>query len=200
MNRRQESARDRAQIAFSLYYQMGHERSLRRLHLQLRSLGVQISLPTLKRYSVQFNWLGQIADLDAETHQRQRQHHIEDFLAMYERHAQLARAMQGAGGSALQKLMSSDARLAEMRAPEIARLLELGLKAERHAVGESTDRREIALTTWNVVTTEMVGLFSEVNAEPDPEARARLFAHGVDRVVDRYLSELTDEGELSDGR
>jgi hypothetical protein len=119
---------------------------------------------------------------------------------MYERHAQLARAMQGAGGSALQKLMSSDARLADMRAPEIARLLELGLKAERHAVGESTDRREIALTTWNVVTTEMVGLFSEVNAEPDAEARARLFAHGVDRVVDRYLSELTDEGELSGGR
>ena len=82
MNRRQESAHDRAQIAFSLYYQMGHERSLRRLHLQLRSLGVQISLPTLKRYSVQFNWQGQIADLDAETHQRQRQRHIEDFLAM----------------------------------------------------------------------------------------------------------------------
>jgi hypothetical protein len=178
---------------------MGHERSLRRLHLQLRPLGVQISLPTLKRYSVQFNWQGQIADLDAETHQRQRQRHIEDFLAMYERHAQLARAMQGAGGSALQKLMSSEARLADMRAPEIARLLELGLKAERHAVGESTDRREIGLATWNAVTTEMVELFDQVNTEPDAEARARQFAHGVDRIVDRYLAELADEGKLDGG-
>lgn len=107
---------------------------------------------------------------------------------------------KGAGASALKKLMNSETRLGEMRAAEIARLLELGLKAERHALGESADRREMALATWNAVTTEMVKLFSEVNVESDPEARARLFAHGVDRIVDRHLAEVSDEREGSNAR
>jgi len=200
VNRRQEATRERADVAFALYHQMGAERSLKRLHEELRALGVDISLVTLKRYSKRFRWRQRVAELDAEVAQRQRERGLEHILAMYDRHAQLARAMQGAGGSALKKLMSSEARLAEMRAAEIARLLELGLKAERHALGESSDRREMALTTWNAVTTEMVKLFSEVNVEPDPEARARLFAHGVDRIVDRHLTELANEGEGSNAR
>ena len=197
MNRRQEATRERADIAFALYHQIGPERSLERLHEQLGALGVHISLVTLKRYSVRFGWRERVAQLEAEDVQRQRERGVEHVLAMYDRHAQLARTIQGAGGSALKKLMNSETRLGEMRAAEIARLLDLGLKAERHAFGESSDRREMALATWNAVTSEMVKLFNEVNAEPDPGARARLFAHGVDRIVDRHLAEVADERELS---
>ncbi|MGD0205130.1 MAG: hypothetical protein ABSB57_01615 [Dehalococcoidia bacterium] len=200
MNRREEAARGRADVAFALYHQMGPERSLKGLHEQLRALGVQISLVTLKRYSKRFRWRERVAELDAEAVQRQRERGLEHILTMYGRHAQLARAMQGAGGSALKKLMNSETRLGEMRAAEIARLLELGLKAERHALGESADRREMALSTWNAVTTEMVKLFSQVNVESDPEARGRLFAHGVDRIVDRHLAEVSDEREGSNAR
>jgi len=200
VNCRQDAACQRAEVAFALYHQMGPERSLKRLHQQLRALGVHMSLVTLKRYSTRFRWQGRVAELDAEAAQRQRERGIEHILAMYDRHAQLARAVQGAGGSTLKKLMNSETRLAEMRAAEIARLLELGLKAERHAFGESSDRRETALATWNVVTTEMVKLFDEVNVEPDPEARARLFAHGVDRIVDGHLTELANEREQGNGR
>ncbi len=193
MNRKEDSTRHRADIAFALYVQMEDQRSLRHLHAQLRGLGVRIGLATLKRYSTKYNWRSRIADLEAEAVERQRERTIGDLLAMRDRHAQLGRALQGAGGSALRNLMASEPRLAKMKAADIARLVEAGLKAERSAVGEATDRREIALATWNAVTTEMVALFSEVNGEPDAEARARLFAKGVDRVVDRYLAEVSSD-------
>lgn len=82
-----------------------------------------------------------------------------------------------------------------MRPGEIARLLELGLRAERSAVAESTDRRDIAVAIWNSVTTEMVSLFGQVNEEEDTEARARLFARGVDRIADQHLEALEQDSE-----
>lgn len=165
------------------------------VHEQLAAVGVHISLATLKRYSRDFRWQNQLAALEAEAAQNQQQQGVAQLLAMQQRHAQLARAAQGAGGSALQKLLQSAHRLATMRPGEIARLLELGLRAERSAVGESTDRRSIEVAVWNSVTTDVVSLFKEVNDEPEPEARARLFARGVDRIADQHLEALADEEE-----
>ncbi len=198
-NRREDRTRQRADIAFALYVQTEDRRSLRHLHSQLQALGVGIGLATLKRYSTKYNWRSRIADLEATAVQRQREHLIGDLLAMRDRHAQLGRALQGAGGSALRNLMASEPRLAKMKAADIARLVEAGLKAERSAVGDATDRREIALATWNAVTTEMVAMFNEINGEPDPEARARQSARGVDRVVDRYLAEVSSDGGSTHG-
>jgi hypothetical protein len=192
MNRKEDRTGHRADIAFALYWQMEGRRSLRQLHAQLRTLGVRIGLATLKRYSAKHSWQGRIAELEAKAVERQRERTIGDLLAMRDRHAQLGRALQGAGGSALRKLMASEPRLAKMKTTDIARLVETGLRAERHAVAEATDRQDIAIATWNSVTTEMVALFSEVNGEADPGARARFFARGVDRVVDRHLAEVID--------
>jgi hypothetical protein len=194
MNRRQEAARERADLAFALYQQMGHERNLVRLYRRLQMLGVNISLATAKRYSARYRWQDELARLEAEATQQQHERSIQQSLAMYDRHAQLARAVQGVGGSALQRLMASDGRVSGMKPGEIARLLELGLKAERQALCESSDRREVGLAVWNTVTSEVVGLFSEVNTETEPEARARLFARGLDRIVDKHLIQLREEG------
>ena len=162
-------ARERAQIAFGLYIQL-RPRSIARLHEQLAAIGVRISLATLKRYSTRFHWQKQVDELEEEAARGQREVGVAHLVAMQDRHAQLARAVQGAGGSALAKLVSSDQRLDDMRPGEIARLLELGLRAERRAVGEATDRRDIAVGIWNSVTVEMVGLFGQVQDEPDPDA------------------------------
>jgi len=193
MSLRTEASHERAEILFLLYYELGPERSLRRLHRQLQPLGVRISMATLKRYSTRFSWRQQVASLDADAMQRRRERALAQVATMLERHAQVARAAQGAGGSALQKLMSSERRLAEMRPSDIARLLDLGLRAERTALAETADRREIAVAIWNVLTSEIVQLFKGVNDEPDPDARARGFARGVDRIIDEHLDHLMRE-------
>jgi hypothetical protein len=190
---RQEATRERADIAFALYQQMGDQRSLGRLDQQLRALGVRISLATLKRWSARSRWQERVARLNSEAVQQLQSRGVQHVLAMYERHAQLARAVQGAGGTVLHKLMVNDRRLSEMRPSEIARLLDLGVRAERQAFSESTDRHEMALSIWNTVTTEIVELFNKVSSEPEPEARARLFARGLANIVDRHLAAVKDE-------
>jgi hypothetical protein len=188
MSPRSESASARAELSFHAYYQLGATRSLRRTQTELRAAGISLSLPTLKRYSAAFRWQERIAELDADARRRHREKSVESTTAMHDRHTQLGRAMQGAGGTALQRLLSNDARLAGLTPSDIARLVDLGLRTERSAVGVATDRREITLEVWNDVVVTVVRLFRDVNEEPDPRTRARLFARRLDRLADERLA------------
>lgn len=188
MNHRAEVARQRADLVFPIYLQMGLERSLPRLAEQLKDIGAEIAVGTLKRYSGDYGWQRRLAEIDAETARRQTETGIGERLAMLDRHAQIARALLGAGGSALQSLLNDSTRLSEITPAEIARLVDLGLKAELRAAGGATDRRDMAVEIWNDVTAEMVRIFREINAEADAEARARLFVDRVDSLVTERLA------------
>lgn len=188
MGRKQDASRRRADLSFDLYSRQALKRSLRRLSEQLEQLGIPISLASLKRYSSRYGWQQRLAELDTEATQRRAERGIEERLAMDERHAQLARALQSAGGSALQSLLADPTRIAEVSPGEIVRLLEAGLKADARATGASMDRREIAIEVWNDVVVRVVAIFVEVNTEPEAEARARLFARSIDELVSDRLS------------
>jgi hypothetical protein len=146
-----------------------------------------VSLPTLKRYSSRYGWRQRLAELAVEVSQRGRAQTVEAIVSMNERHTELARAMQGAGSAALQRLLANDGRLTGLRPGDIARLIELGLRSERYAVGASADRSDIALETWSDVVVSVVKLFQEVNQEPDARTRARRFARGIDALVSGRL-------------
>ena len=194
MSRRAESTREKADLIFAVYYQGGPDRSIRRLHSDLKTMEVRISESTLKRYSKEYGWQERIAALDAEVNQQQNQRNVEGVLAMNERHTQLAQALQGAAGSALRQLLANDSRLGGLKASDIVRLLDLGLRAERSAVGASSDRREIATEIWNDVVTSVVKLFNEINKEPESDMRAERFALRIDRLVDERLAEVAEKG------
>ena len=195
MSRRADSTRERAELIFHVYYQQGPDRSLKRLHRDLEAMGVSISPATLKRYSKKYGWQKRIRNLDDEARQQQNQRGVEDVLDMNDRHTQVARALQGAGVSALQRLLADDSRLGNLKASDITRLVDLGIKAERKAVGASSDRREITLETWNDVTTGVVQLYREINEEPDPDIRAARFALRFNRLVDERLAEVAEKGD-----
>lgn len=194
MSRRADAAREKAELVFAVYYEGGPDRSIRRLHSDLKTMGVSISLATLKRYSKKYRWQERIADLDAEARQQQNQRSVEGVLAMNERHTQLAQALQGAAGSALRQLLANDSRLGGLKASDIVRLLDLGLRAELRAVGASSDRREIAIETWNSVVTGVMRIFNEINKEPESDMRAKRFALRFDRLVDERLAEVAEKG------
>ena len=153
-------------------------------------MGIRTSLATLKRYSSVYGWQARLAEIEIEGRRREREQNVESVIAMHARHTQLARAMQGAGGTALQRLMGSDIRLTGLKPADIARLIDLGLRAERHALGASTDRREIGVDVWNDVVLSVVDLFREINDEPDATTRARLFARRLDDLVSQRLDAL----------
>jgi hypothetical protein len=187
------SSGTRSDLYLHAYYQLGATRSIRRLQAQLAASGIHTSIGTLKRLSVRFDWQARLAELDAEARNRQREQDVAGTMAMHDRHAQLGRAMQGAAGSALQRLLANDARLSGLKPSDIARLIELGLRAERSAVGVASDRRDIALEVCNDVVIIIARLFLEINEEPDARTRARLFARRLDRVIDERLAQYERE-------
>ena len=181
------SVSSRADLLFALYVELGPERSLGALDRRLREIGVSCSLSSLKRYSVRFRWTERVASLEAKASRRREGGNLRAALATHERHSQLARALQGAGGSALQQLIADQARLREMKPADIARLLDLGMRAERDASVGTNDRRRLALAMADLVTEEVVALFERVNAVADEGARARAFAVGLDAIVEDHL-------------
>lgn len=181
------TAATRADLLLAVYIELGSERSLALLHSRLTTLGVKTSLSTLKRYSSKFDWPRRVAELEAQAARRREGGHLKAALAIHDRQSQLARALQGAGGAALQQLIADAARIREMKPSDITRLLELGMRAERDAAMGSTDRRRLALAMANLVTEEVVALFERVNSITDEGSRARTFASGLDSIVDEHL-------------
>ena len=177
----------RADLLFALYVELGGERSLALLRDRLYALGVGTSLSTLKRYSSSFDWPRRVAEIEERAARRREGGHVKVALGLHERQAQIARALQGAGGAALQQLISDQARIRDLKPADIARLLELGMRAEREAAIGSTDRRRLAVAMANLVTEEVVALFERINSITDEGSRARAFAAGLDAVVDEHL-------------
>jgi hypothetical protein len=148
---------------------------------------VSVSLSSLKRYSSQYSWPEGVAALEEQAAQRRQGGHLTQALALFDRQVQIGRALQGAGGAALQQLISDNARLRDLKPAEIARLLELGMRAEREASGGSSDRRRLALAMANLVTQEVVATFERINTLTDEGSRARAFASALDDLVDEHL-------------
>ncbi len=185
---------DRADILFGLYVELGPGRSLKQLHERLSTLGATVSLATLKRYSARFDWQARLAELAAESSERRREGAIERVSQVNERHLQLARALLGAGGTALQRLLGSEVRLASLKPNDIARLLDLGLRAERQTMILEVDRRQIDIAIWNDVLTNVVELFQTANDVEDPLERTSRFADGLDALVQDRFDSLDREG------
>lgn len=187
MSGRSRAARERADTLFGLYFQLGAERSLRRLHELTETLGINISFGTLKRYSTRFGWQERAAELSATAADRQDELSLREVIEMNERQAQLGRTLQGAAASGLQALLRDHERIADVPPSGIARLAEIGARLERLALGEATERQDVLVVVWNVVVREVVALFQDTNELPDPDERAAVFARGVDGIVDRHL-------------
>lgn len=185
--RARSTAATRADLLLAVRMELGSERSLSFVHDHLATLGVKISLSTLKRYSSKFDWPRRIAEFEAQAARRREGGHLQAALAIHDRQSQLARALQGAGGAALQQLIADAGRIREMKPSDITRLLELGMRAEREASIGSADRRRLALAMANLMTEEVVALFERINSITDEGSRARAFASGLDAIVDEHL-------------
>ena len=185
---------DRSEILFGLHVELGPARSLKLLHERLSTLGATVSLATLKRYSARFDWQARLAELAAESSGRRREGAIEQMSQVNERHLQLARALLGAGGTALQRLLGSEVRLASLKPNDIARLLDLGLRAERQTMMLEVDRKQVGIAIWNDVLTNVVELYRAANEVEDPLERTSRFADGLDALVQDRLDALEKEG------
>jgi hypothetical protein len=176
-----ERAQSRAEYLFYSYYSLGSSRSLSKLHALLTGLGLKLSLGTLKNYCARGKWIERAAAEDAITSVEK----AEESNALATRVAELNHR-HGQYGIALQR-MSIDGLHGldpgSFTPNEVTNMLEKGIKLERLAEGEATDRHELTVQIVEPLVRQIVTLFEQVNMVADASARSRQFAIGADAII-----------------
>lgn len=185
---------------FSLYYALGPNRSLVLAIERGAKVGLKPkpALNTIKRWSVAYRWQERVAELDAETGRANTAHQLQAIQRMNEDQAAIGGMGVQLAAFSLERMLRQ-LRMAkecetcglaplELGAQDVARVMEVFAKWQRLAMGEVTDRSEIAITIWNIIIMEITQLFLAVNIYEGTEQRKREFTLGVDDIVGRHLA------------
>lgn len=126
---RQEGETPKAFEAFSIYRDMGIDRSLRKVVQQLNK-----NLTTIAEWSSKYEWVDRVAAWDAEQDRIARLEQIKDIKKMRKRHASIAGQMLLKAAEALQ-IIPAD----EVKASDVSRLVDVASKLERLSRGDVGD-------------------------------------------------------------
>ena len=72
-------------------------------------------------------------------------------------------------------------------------MMEKGIKLERLAEGEATDRHELTVQIVEPLVRQIVTLFQQVNVGDDATRRLRDFGLGADRIIEQSFGEQSVE-------
>ena len=135
-----ESAK--AYASFVLYRDMGPERSLRKL---AREDECRAKVGQLERWSSKWRWVERCQKYEDHLEHQDRLQQEKERREMHKRHAKMGMLAQTL---ALRKLEKALNRIEQdedgISAPDAARILDVGVKVERQARGESTESHELA--------------------------------------------------------
>ena len=196
----------RAELWFAIFIACGTARSLT-IALERGAKVVpkpHPSLTTLKRWSVAYRWQERAAELDAEVTRARTGEQVRAVQRMNQDQAAIGAMGVQLAAFGLERLMRQ-VRMAEpcakcgiapldLDADDVSRLMDTFGKWQRLALGEATDRTEIAITIWNIIIMEITQLFLAVNIYEDADQRKREYTMGVDEVVGRHLAALAGKG------
>lgn len=189
---RQERARARAEAYFNIYYELGVERSLARLHEYLGAVGVKISMTTLESYSSKYGWQVEIAKRDTQLAETRRKQQAESIAQMEERHIEMARAAQRALIGGLKHYLDAitQGRPKEMAITDITKAMKDAVTIERTARGEPAERKELLIQIDNMWILTVTQIFLAVNDFPTAQMRVNEFGNRLQQFVDNRSLEL----------
>ena len=161
----------RAELAFTVYLELGAQRSLQRLHADLRAdpgaYGFKRapSLRTLETWSARDHWQNRIADLERQAQLQEEQDHVERIKAYRERLRSEGLLLQQKGLAWL-----SDKEVDDVRASDAIRAIAEGFRLEAMGIGEATDRVAIDVEHADVFDRlsddELQRLIETLRADP----------------------------------
>jgi hypothetical protein len=124
--------------AFDLYWSLGADRSIERLHVALKPRARAPSLRSLYEWSRLFHWQARVARLEGEARREADEARIEDLRQMLERHAKEGLLLQQKGAEWITNVDEE-----HVTADTAIRAIAEGVRIERLARGEATDRQEV---------------------------------------------------------
>lgn len=130
--------------AFEDYYNLGDDRSIRKLAESNQKYIKSVS--KLLKWSTEHGWQERVKARDRERAEDKRKKHDAEIQAMNERHAKIGTNLQLKGLGQLEELLKSGG----VNASEAIRMIKQGMDAERVARGEPTERTEQTVNTSGV--------------------------------------------------
>lgn len=124
---RQKGETSRAYEAFTVYRDMGPDRSINKTAQKLSK-----NRTTIAEWSARNDWVKRAAAWDAEQDRIARQAQTDEIKKMRKRHADLANAMLVKAAKALQRIPED-----EIKAGDVSRMVETAAKLERISRGDS---------------------------------------------------------------
>jgi len=188
---------------FAVFYAMGPERTLERLARESVGFGLKRKhLSTIKVWSSQYQWQNRIRTLDEQTSRASMSDHIREVQDMNRTHAVIGSMGVQAAARGLEQLIRhigtekpcEHCGLAPLKldANEISRLMDTFATWQRKALGEATDRTEITITIWNLLTIEVVQAYLATEVYEDPERRKREFMLEYDAIKMRHFGAVLE--------
>lgn len=186
--------KEKADILFLIYEQMGPERSLNKLTEIVHTVGIKVSGKTLGRYSVKYEWQRQLLERQVALREAREQEALTAVDKMNEGHIQVNKGLMSLAIAGINyhqnKLEKNRAaglpQTLNFNVRDIVRLVRQAQLGERLARGEATSRTEIFNEIIGTFVHEFAFMFIAVNGIADPEERKREFA----RLFDERLSEI----------
>src|ERR1017187_2409163 len=133
---RQAAESSKAYAHFCLYRDMGQERSLRKL---AREDKCRAKVGQLERWSSKWRWVERCQQYDDYTERQLRLQQEKERLEMHKRHAKMGMLAQTLAVRKLEKVVNKIEQNEDTLSPaDAARILDIGVKVERLARGEST--------------------------------------------------------------
>ena len=186
--------RAKAEIYFLAFYEIGGERTIKRLHDNVCKLGGRISLKTLERYHKEFHWSQRVIEFDARADAEREKELVDgevDRRRFQQRLGHNLSILGQAGIMEFQQLIEAKSKVS-LSASEICRLVETGQKVENLASGDATSRCNITVDVWNILVAQMARVFLEVNSLKDEALRKRRFAIKCDELKQQHLPALME--------
>jgi hypothetical protein len=132
----------KAYAHFCLYRDMGQGRSLRKLAGDAKCIS---KVAQLRRWSSRWRWVERCQKYDDHLEYQDRLQQEKERREMHKRHAKMGMLAQSFAVRKLEKLSNRIEQGEEHVSPgEVARILDVGVKVERLARGESTESHELS--------------------------------------------------------
>ncbi len=193
----QDAVQSKADRCFDLYLTMEPPRSLSLLHQRLSDVGLSISLSGLKYYSKRFNWQERLKTASQTAKANSAERDAKLMLTMAERHARTGETLQGLGLSDLKYQMNRDPGTRRSSPSDIAKLIDTGIRIERLARGEVTDRTELQVKAVSLIVGQVVDVFADIATRYSINPKAITeFAAGAERITADALMQSEQEAEF----
>jgi len=192
-------AREKSDAIFTLYWQMGPERSLSKLVKLCTMVGIRTAESTIKRWSQRHEWQRRILELDRKVREEREARAIEEVTDMNTRHVKIAQGMlRMAYAGILQfhkAIQQSEDGALKMTVDDIVKLYRAAQTGERLARGEATSRVEVWVDILETVVREFGLIFMAVNEVAAKEEREQEYIRLSDDMLRRYYREKVKEAE-----